>query len=153
MGVAGDDRPSRFHGRRAVLMLLAALVSGCGQRLPAGPTVSGRVTVDGVPLEQGSILFVPVGREGTASGGLIAGGRYEIGGRGVALGVNRVEIRALRKSGRRIQAPVAKEGQLIDEEEEAIAEQFNSSSSLSADVKPGSQNIDFAVTSRPPATK
>ena len=54
---------------------------------PAGPSgealnrqaVSGTVTLDGVPLEQGTIEFLPRGQGRVASGTVIKRGRYEIG--------------------------------------------------------------------------
>ena len=92
------------------------------------------------------------GNQGVAAGGQIVEGKYELtGDTGVSLGANRVEIRGLRKSGRKEQTPFAPQGEMVEVDEEAVADSFNSASTLRADVQAGSQMLDFTVTSRPRA--
>lgn len=136
-----------------LLLLLAMGLSGCGDDGPPRGKVSGQVTLDGAPLPQGSILFVPIeGNKGVAAGGQIVDGKYSLtGDAGVSLGANRVEIRSLRKSGRKEQKPFAPQGEMVEVDEEAVADSFNTASTLRADVKAGSQTQDFSVTSRPRA--
>jgi hypothetical protein len=61
--------------------LAAALLSGCGgdrDELPR-QAVSGKVTLDGKPLDASRITFQPeTGAEGTPAGGEIHGGQYSI---------------------------------------------------------------------------
>ena len=53
----GRSARRRLHGAVAVLGLAAlASVAGCA---PAGAIVSGQVTLDGAPLEDANISFVP----------------------------------------------------------------------------------------------
>jgi hypothetical protein len=62
----------------AVLGLALGLAAGCG---PAGPPrygVTGEVTFQGQPLEQGSILFAGTGGTADRGGAPIMRGRYEI---------------------------------------------------------------------------
>src|SRR6266550_788861 len=83
----------------AALLVCVLLISGCGSRSNA--TVHGKVTLDGLPLDEATISFVP-----TASGQrqsawtTIEGGQYAIAKKdGIGTGQFRVEIRALRATG------------------------------------------------------
>ena len=53
----------------------AGLLSGCG---PSTATVSGEVTYDAKPVEDGYITFTPSDGKGKDAGGPIAAGRYRI---------------------------------------------------------------------------
>jgi len=76
----------------ACCTLLCAILVGCG----SGDRVAvrGEVTVDGTPLESGSIFFTPIdGPKELQAGGAIRDGEYEIPGhRGPPVGKMRVEI-------------------------------------------------------------
>jgi len=76
-----------------ILAALALLV-GCGSANPKGrKAVSGHVTLDGGPLEQGNIEFHPTFEGGLQSGGRIVGGKYSIPAHeGVIPGTYRVSI-------------------------------------------------------------
>src|SRR5438309_824557 len=95
----------------AVLLVLA----GCsgGNRAE----VSGSVSLNGQPIEEGSINFIPVeGNTGPGAGGVIKDGRYHIPKHlGVKPGKNRVEIRAFKNTGRKVQDPTGLPGTLVDE--------------------------------------
>ena len=58
-------------------LCLAALVAGCGSDPLGRKALSGKVTLDGAPLDKGAIEFHPQDG-GVQSGGLIEGGRYSI---------------------------------------------------------------------------
>jgi hypothetical protein len=58
-----------------LLATAAALLSGCG---PSLANVSGAVTYDGTPVEDGYITFTPTDGKGKDVGGPIAGGRYNV---------------------------------------------------------------------------
>src|SRR5262245_37838162 len=78
----------------ALTFLLAALVLGCGPETPLGRKArSGKVTLDGGPLEQGNIEFHPMFQGGVQSGGVIRNGSYSIPAHeGVTPGKYRVSI-------------------------------------------------------------
>ncbi len=62
-----------------VVLLAAGLLLGCGSKNPLNrQAVSGRITLDGVALDQGTIEFSPKQEGSTSSGALIANGSYEI---------------------------------------------------------------------------
>ena len=142
---------SRFQrlSARWILVLVGMVgAGGCRAGNEASATIEGSVAIDGKPLENGSILFVPVeGTGGTATGGRIDRGRYHIGAADrLAVGRNRVEIRAVRKTGKVIPDPFAGPGGTMELFEEAVAAKFNSQSGLTVDVKPGNNTADFQVT-------
>ena len=63
----------------AIGIALGALFVGCGPDNPLGRhALSGKVTLDGNPLEQGNVEFHPMFEGGVQSGGTITGGSYSI---------------------------------------------------------------------------
>ena len=84
------------------------------------------------------------------SGGQIENGRYQIAGEnGPAIGWNRVEIRAVRKTGKMVQKPLSPLGEMIEETVDvAIPARFNSASILKVEVKSGDNRADFDVSAR-----
>ena len=56
--------------------LCLAFAGGCGGQPKA--QVSGLVTLDGVPIENGTIQFYPVGGSGQTAGGGIENGKYRL---------------------------------------------------------------------------
>lgn len=133
-----------------VLLAMILVSPGCGDKFPNQGTVTGQVMLDGVPIEQGSILFSPIdGAKGAVTGGAIAKGRYELAGKaGPAFGWNRVEIRAMRKSGKMVQKPFAPQGEMIEGQEESVPRSYNSESTLKVEVKPGANTADFKIVTK-----
>ena len=87
--------------------------------------------------------------KGTVAGGEIVKGRYQLSGKaGPAVGWNRVEIRAMRKTGKMVPMPFPARGKMVEEQVEAIPPRFNSASTLKVEVKPGDNTADFAVESK-----
>lgn len=71
------------------VLLVLLVLSGCGGQ--NGVTVSGNVTLDGVPITTGRISFMPVDtKTGQAVGGEVANGAYTV--RGVSAGKQRVNV-------------------------------------------------------------
>jgi hypothetical protein len=105
-------------------------------------------TLDGVNIAEGNIVFFPAGdNKGPAAGGTIKGGQYSItAAQGPVVGCNRVEIRASRKSGRKMQMPLADPGVMTDELVEAVPSRYNSQSTLECEMKPGNNSLDFTLT-------
>lgn len=61
-----------------VLILLIGLNQGCGSNPLGRRAVSGQVTLNGVPIESGSIDFQPLQGGGVGSGAVITDGSYTI---------------------------------------------------------------------------
>jgi hypothetical protein len=138
--------PLRFV-RGFVVPLIALLPIGCsGDNSRAA--VSGQVTLDGQPVEQGRITFVPLDvTAGPTAGAVIRMGRYDIrAAEGALVGKNRVEVRAAVKTGK--QLPSAYSGAPIDETRESILDRYNEKSDLVRDIKPGKNQFDFELTSQ-----
>ena len=65
------------RGAVAVAVLLASVVcSGCGKSGPRNCRISGAVTLDGVPVQEGGIQFAIVKTGDVPGGAVIIGGRY-----------------------------------------------------------------------------
>lgn len=131
------------------LLLLLLGAPGCGDGVPRA-TVSGEVLLDGQPLSQGAIKFVPMeGTTGVVTGTEIKDGRYELPqAAGAAPGWNRVEITAVKKTGEMVQDPLGPIGSKIEMETSAIAPRFNSGSELKVEIQPGDNTHDFKVESK-----
>jgi hypothetical protein len=130
----------------ACALVMAELALGCGDGGRAA--VSGRVTLDGEPLQEGSITFVPAdGNPGPTAGGAIRDGKYRLDSRnGPAVGKNRVEIRSVVRTGRRIPDPRMPR-LTIDETRSVVPKRYNAESDLVRDIASGSNTFDFELHS------
>ena len=140
----------RMHSPFVICLAFLAIAAGCGKKGTNQGAISGTVKLDGKPVEQGSILFTPVdGTKGAVTGGQIEKGLYQLSiAAGAAVGWNRVEIRAMRKTGKMVPRPFAQHGEMVEEQVEAIPPRFNSESTLKVEVKSGENTEDFEVSSR-----
>jgi hypothetical protein len=119
--------------------LSTQIIVGKGNLPPLG-SVSGKVTMNGKPLPNASIRFIPLDDEGRneRKGASVAMGLTDDAGRyrllyvkdtyGAAIGKNRVQIQAKDGAGH-----------------ERVPNDFNSLSQLQREVKSGSQEFDFDV--------
>src|SRR6516165_10691227 len=60
----------------AAFLVTLLVLAGCGDRTMS--QVSGEVTIDGKPVEEGAISFYPVDRKSPTTGGDIKGGSYSV---------------------------------------------------------------------------
>jgi len=132
--------------RRAGLVVVSgfiALTMGAGCA-PRGATVSGKVTLDGAPLDDANISFVPkADAQKQAGWATIAGGQYSIPETsGLGTGEFRVEIRALRATGEKSSDPT------MIPSKEIIPAKYNTQSQLTAEIKPGENVKDFELKSK-----
>jgi hypothetical protein len=128
--------------------LLALTLAGCGgnsnplQRV----AVSGNVSLDGQPLDDGTIQFAPTDPAGVSSGAVITNGTYSISAeQGLPPGTYIVRISAA-------------EGGPVDVEpggdatetfaKERIPAEYNTDSKHTVEVKAGAENtFDFGIES------
>ena len=138
--------------RRVWLIAGGFLVLGCVALAlwflrESEPTVTGTVRLDNEPLTTGSIAWIPI--EGTpgpgGGGGINSEGKYEIT-RGLRPGKYRVEIRSTRTLSRKVLNPTVP-AELVFEEVSVIPEDYNSRSSLTREVRPGSNIVNFDLKS------
>jgi hypothetical protein len=128
----------------AVLGLLSFWALGCsGDKAD----VSGTVTLNGTPIEEGAINYIPIeGTHGAGAGATITNGKYSIPrSQGVTPGKNRVELRAFRNTGRKVKDPTAQPGATTEERVPAFPAEYNDNSTLTRDVQPGSNTFDFNI--------
>jgi hypothetical protein len=125
-------------------------LAGCGgpkykgdQRFP----LSGSATLDGQPIDLGSISFV--GGDATKtrfSGGVITDGKYDVPEEnGPTAGKYRVEISWLKRTGKQLKDA---ESGMYDERIEALPEKYNKNSELSADVPAPDNTYNFDLKSK-----
>ena len=127
----------------------AALVAvGCSNAGPELAQVRGRITLDGKPLRDAAVMFVPeTGRPATARTDL--DGVYELaytqGNRGALLGTHEVRISTYRP-GYEGETP---EGvrRSITERPERVPARYNEESELSVEVTPGNNEFNFDLMS------
>lgn len=134
--------------RCAIICLSIVTLGGCGDGIPRA-SVEGTVTLDGAPLAQGAIKFEPMpGTAGVVTGTEVKDGKFTLSSNaGAAPGWNRVEITAMKKSGKMVQAALAPEGTMTEELVSAIAPRFNVDSELKFEVKAGANTANFDVKS------
>jgi hypothetical protein len=113
--------------------------------------VRGSATVDGLPIDEGSISLEPADGQGPTTGGMIKAGKYELTGNAAAVpGEKIVRIVGLRQTGKMIRAgPPAPPGTMIPEMVQCVPPQYNDKSQLRVDVKAGKPNThDFHLDSK-----
>jgi hypothetical protein len=121
------------------------VAAGCSGGSKVGE-VSGQVTLDGKPLEEGVVRFAPVDGKTPTASALIAGGKFS---EKVPVGKHRVEISAPRlpkgfNSSKELKRGTVDEGPAL---EELIPARYNAQSKLETEVKPGRNDIKFELTS------
>jgi len=142
--VFATSRLCAFTSKELLLICLLAFLAGCGSRTAA--SVHGKVTLDGAPLDEATISFVPtVGGQRQSAWTTIKNGEYAIAEKdGLGTGPFRVEIRALRPTGEK---PNPNEPTMVPSKE-IIPAKYNSNSELKAEIKPGENAADFAIKSK-----
>jgi len=110
---------------------LVALLSGGGCHKRETYAVSGRVTFDGEAVSNGEIQLLPADQDGAPAAGRIEKGEFRLQAKP---GPKRVTIRAARKIEQNVP------GSLGAPFQDYIPAQFNSESTLTADVKPSDDN-------------
>jgi hypothetical protein len=125
-------------------------VLGCADSGPPTAEVSGTVRLDGRLVDEGSIQFIPVEEtKGPSAGDIIRDGQYHIPReKGVTVGTNRVELRAFKTTGRKIQDPTAPPGVKTEARVQAFPPEFNDRSTLVRVIRAGSNEIDFDVDTK-----
>lgn len=137
-------RRSKVSRRLPLLVgLLSFLVSaaGCGgaSDAPERVLVTGAVTLDGQPVEQGRITFIDADLKRDPDQVEIKQGKYEVQ---ATLGKRRVEINVAKPSA------TLKDQEGTVELEEVVAPQFNRESTLTAEISAENTVHDFKVESR-----
>ena len=119
-------------------LLIAALIAGCSDGRPKRAAVSGRVTIDGVPLTHGVVRLIPEHAR-PATGELDSEGRYTLTcfekGDGAVLGPCKVSITAIESVSNNVQKWHAPK--------KYASAEF---SGLTADITGPTDSLDFELT-------
>jgi hypothetical protein len=121
-------------------LFIAAL--GCGDKSNA--RVKGKVTLDGTPLDNGSIRFIPTAGNGPTAGGTIDGGEYSVDK--VPATSMRVEITA--STGGPTQPYDTANPPKIVVTKQLIPARYNTKSKLTRDVQRGENTFNFELSSK-----
>lgn len=126
--------------RNLLLLIGCLLLAGCSSA-PALTTISGKVTLDGQPLEKGDMIFIPSDPQFGQEPAKIASGNFTAN---VRPGANKVQIRATREVPGKF-GPMGTEPLL----EDIIPPQYNSATTLNIDVtKDKKDGYDFDLKSK-----
>jgi len=125
----------------------ALIVPGCSESGLQMADVSGTVRLNGKLVDEGAIQFIPAdGASGPSAGAIIKNGHYHIDRKnGAMVGKNRVELRAFTETGNTVQDPMAPQGIKTAERVPAFPPEFNDQTTLTREVKSGSNTIDFDI--------
>lgn len=129
-----------------VFSAAAAAGAGCGRSDEFKHVgVSGKVTLDGKPLPDGTITFVPL-VSGPAAHTTIADGAYTIArSEGPAPGSYRVEISKSEPTGRQV-PDYEYPGKTVAETRNVVPERYNVNSELKVEIKENDQQtFDFSL--------
>lgn len=131
------------------LLIFVTLVSicGCGEQ---GVTnrrtipVRGTITLNGGPVETGTILFEPKDAKGAAASATINAGHYEAR---IEPGIKTVRINYPKVIGKQVVYPGSPDSPIIDKVAEQIPDKYNSRTQLEKDLTEVSAPVDFTLTS------
>ncbi|MCA9081100.1 MAG: hypothetical protein KDA58_11115 [Planctomycetaceae bacterium] len=113
---------------------------GCGKSGPQLNSITGKVSLGGTPVEDGTIIFTP--QEGDAVGLPIIGGQYEVPAeRGLLAGKYRVQIHWAKPTGKTKVDP--DNGDEVPVTEEGMPAEYNENSTLEAEIQSGRNVVDF----------
>lgn len=137
-------------GGLLALAVATACLNGCGKTTGLDKVVvHGTVTLDGQPISNGEIRFIPApGTAGPISGGPIKDGAYVAQGKGgVPLGEHLVEIKAFRAmaKGPGQSASANPEG---GPAEQYLDKRYNEQTTLRATIAADTETQDFQLTSK-----
>jgi hypothetical protein len=130
----------------AIAAALTILVGCNGETEPLTMRVWGDVTLDGKPLDEGSIVFSPAeNTAGGSAGGGIKQGRYDVPSTAglVSGGKYRVEITALRPVGKQLPNIIERGGPPLQASENYIPPTYNAKTTLAVTVSDDSSKNQF----------
>jgi len=128
--------------RRLVLVAAVLAAAGCGEGSTS--TVTGTVTLDGQPLQEGVVRFVPADGKGQTASAEVKDGKFTAT---LPKGEMRVEFSAP-KVVRQTKMYDTPDSPVVDETVELLPARYNVQSTLKITVKGGSQSEKFDLTSQ-----
>jgi hypothetical protein len=123
----------------AALLILLGGLAGCAPE----PSVSGEVTLDGVPLADGSIAYIPADGQGTSGGAKIANGKYTLQ---TSAGPKTVRIHSPKVIGKRPAYPGDPKSPMVDDLAD-LPPRYNTKTTLTYEVTAGSNVKNWELKS------
>ena len=120
-------------------LVTASLAAGCGAG-DAGAEVTGTVTYDGKPVEEGGISFNSPDGSVPSGGGVIKNGKYTA--TRVPIGITKVSITAVKVVGQK-KAYDAPNSPMTPITEPLLPPKYNNATDLRYEVRSGTQTKDF----------
>jgi hypothetical protein len=124
-------------------LVAASLICGCKGEPPTGD-VSGTISFDGQPIEQGTITFTPADGKGPTAGGSITAGNYMAPK--VPVGTSKVTISGVKSTGKKKMYDDAA-APLVQTSAEMLPPKYSDvkQTTLQYEVVAGSQTKDFKL--------
>lgn len=138
------QRTTNLFSVCAALLLSVACLTGCGGDSSMA-TIEGKVTLDGAPLDNGAISFVPADGETASAGVRIENGAYKAT---VPIGAKRIEITATKVVGQRAAYAGQADSPQMDITKSIVPDRYNTKSELTLEVKPGVNDGSFDLKSK-----
>jgi len=124
-------------------LALLGFAAGCGG--PPQAKVSGTVTLDGKPVENGTISFYPTANSGQTAGGGIVNGQYTMD---ASPGEMTVLISASKVTGKHKMYDTP-DSPTVDTVVELVPDRYNKTSELKVTLKPGvNEGVNFDLTTK-----
>ncbi len=140
------ERAFRLLPFAAAAVFGATLAAGCGKQSDR-LLVTGEVTFDGRPVEDGFVTLIPLGK-GPSAGGRITAGQLEIApAKGPLPGEYRILVQATRETGRVVATDPAIPNHREAEIEQYLPARYNSRSELTARLSPDHTHLDLDLVS------
>jgi hypothetical protein len=117
---------------------------GCAKG-PATGTVLGEVNLDGHPVKDGRITFVPLDGKGPTAGAPVKDGKFVA--TDVPVGKMKIELNGNKVTGK-FKAYDTPESPWIDQVSEIVPHKYNINSELTLEVKQGSQDVKYDLQSK-----
>ncbi|MDR2170362.1 MAG: hypothetical protein LBP59_09490 [Planctomycetaceae bacterium] len=129
-----------------LLILPVVICSGCSGKTVKTVKVTGKITIDGNPIEQGSIKFMDVNGEGAVGGGSISNGTYVAN---VPVGKKKTLVLGTKLAGKEHLIADVPDSSLVDKFEVITPPEYNSfeTTPLEAEIKTETNNLDFNLSS------
>jgi hypothetical protein len=145
----------------AACCLVCLATIGCGPKGPELGSVTGKVTLDGKPVTNGLVTFMPAAGGRPATGKTNTSGQYEllgVDGKGALLGQHRVTVTTLQEvvaaAEMSSDSPEYAKQAVADPSDydsaavvEPIPARYNTNTELTFEVKSGSNVIDLELKS------
>lgn len=126
-----------------VSVFVLCFSSGCGPE-PVVGEIFGTISLDGKPIDKGSISFAPANGQGPSGGGEIKDGKYKCD---AALGECKVEIRSPKVVGKR-KLYDTPESPVQEVFEEVLPQKYNEATELRVEIKKGKNEKNWDLPSK-----